>query len=29
VAAKTPKSVEAKLKLRERAALLKTYIIGY
>lgn len=29
VAAKTPKSVEAKLKLRERAALLKTYIVGY
>lgn len=29
VAAETPKSVEAKLKLRERAALLKTYIIGY
>ncbi|WP_285397404.1 YdcF family protein [Lysinibacillus sp. fls2-241-R2A-57] len=29
VAAKTPKSVEAKLKIRERAALLKTYIIGY
>lgn len=29
VAAKTPKSVEAKLELRERAALLKTYIIGY
>jgi len=29
VAAKTPKSVEAKLKLRERAALLKTYIMGY
>ncbi|MEX3746976.1 MULTISPECIES: YdcF family protein [Lysinibacillus] len=29
VAAKTPKSVEAKLKLRERAALLKTYVIGY
>lgn len=29
VAAKTPKSVEIKLNLRERAALLKTYIIGY
>jgi len=29
VAAKTPKSVELKLTLRERAALLKTYIIGY
>ncbi|MFJ5565843.1 YdcF family protein [Lysinibacillus xylanilyticus] len=29
VAAETPKSVEIKLKLRERAALLKTYIIGY
>ncbi|WP_337988529.1 YdcF family protein [Lysinibacillus sp. JNUCC 51] len=29
VAAKTPKSVEIQLKLRERAALLKTYIIGY
>lgn len=29
VAAKTPKSVEAKLRIRERAALLKTYIIGY
>ncbi|MFF2178264.1 YdcF family protein [Lysinibacillus sp. NPDC058147] len=29
VAAKTPKSVEVKLNLRERAALLKTYIIGY
>ncbi len=29
VAAKTPRSVEVKLKLRERAALLKTYIIGY
>ncbi|WP_409367196.1 YdcF family protein [Lysinibacillus sp. 38-6] len=29
VVAKTPKSVEAKLKLRERAALLKTYIIGH
>lgn len=29
VVAKTPKSVEAKLKIRERAALLKTYIIGH
>ncbi|MGE7674661.1 YdcF family protein [Lysinibacillus sp. NPDC094403] len=29
VAAKTPKSVEIKLTLRERAALLKTYIFGY
>ena len=29
VPAKTPKSVEAKLKLRERAALLKTYVMGY
>ncbi|WP_291754266.1 YdcF family protein [Lysinibacillus sp. UBA5990] len=29
VSAKTPKSVEAKLKIRERAALLKTYIVGY
>ncbi|MEG0261042.1 MAG: YdcF family protein [Lysinibacillus sp.] len=29
VAAKTPKIVEAKLRLRERAALLKTYIVGY
>ena len=29
VPAKTPKSVEAKLKLRERAALLKTYLMGY
>lgn len=29
VAAKTPKSVEIQLKLRERAALLKTYLIGY
>ncbi len=29
VVAKTPKSVEAKLTLRERAALLKTYIIGH
>lgn len=29
VSAKTPKSVEAKLRIRERAALLKTYIIGY
>ncbi|MCY1451600.1 hypothetical protein D9M71_684740 [compost metagenome] len=29
VAAETPKSVEAKLRLRERAALLKTYIVGY
>lgn len=29
VAAKTPKSVEIQLNLRERAALLKTYIIGY
>ncbi|GAB0170348.1 YdcF family protein [Lysinibacillus sp. CTST325] len=29
VGAKTPKSVEIKLNLRERAALLKTYIIGY
>ena len=29
IVAKTPKSVEAKLKLRERAALLKTYIIGH
>lgn len=29
VVAKTPKSVEIKLNLRERAALLKTYIIGY
>ncbi len=28
VVADTPKSVEAKLRLRERAALLKTYIIG-
>ncbi|QFG01060.1 YdcF family protein [Psychrobacillus glaciei] len=28
VAAKTPKSVEMKLRLRERAALLKTYIVG-
>lgn len=28
VPAKTPKSVEAKLRLRERAALLKTYIVG-
>ncbi len=29
VAAKTPKSVETKLRIRERAALLKTYILGY
>ncbi|WP_341300753.1 YdcF family protein [Lysinibacillus sp. FSL H8-0500] len=29
VAAETPKSVESKLRLRERAALLKTYIVGY
>ncbi|MGE8035053.1 YdcF family protein [Lysinibacillus sp. NPDC093692] len=29
VAAKTPKSVELKLTLRERAALLKTYVFGY
>lgn len=29
VSAQTPKSVEAKLRLRERAALLKTYVIGY
>lgn len=29
VVAKTPKSVETKLRLRERAALLKAYIIGY
>ena len=29
VPAKTPKSVEAKLRLRERAALLKTYVMGY
>ncbi|MCL1701950.1 YdcF family protein [Lysinibacillus sp. Bpr_S20] len=29
VAAKTPKSVELKLTLREKAALLKTYIFGY
>lgn len=29
VPAKTPKSVEARLKIRERAALLKTYIVGY
>ncbi|MFY0519169.1 YdcF family protein [Lysinibacillus sp. UGB7] len=29
VAAKTPKSVETKLRIRERAALLKTYIFGY
>ena len=29
VVAKTPRSVEAKLKLRERAALLKTYTIGH
>ncbi|MEK5233698.1 YdcF family protein [Lysinibacillus sp. FSL K6-0232] len=29
LAAKTPKSVEAKLRIRERAALLKTYIVGY
>lgn len=28
VAAKTPKSVEMKVRLRERAALLKTYIVG-
>lgn len=28
VAAKTPKSVEMKLRLRERMALLKTYIVG-
>lgn len=28
VAATTPKSVEVKLRLRERAALLKTYIVG-
>jgi len=29
VAAKTPKSVELKLTLREKAALLKTYVFGY
>ncbi|WP_107948760.1 YdcF family protein [Lysinibacillus parviboronicapiens] len=29
VVAKTPKSVETKLRIRERAALLKTYILGY
>ena len=29
LSAKTPKSVEAKLRIRERAALLKTYIVGY
>lgn len=29
VSAQTPKSVEAKLRLRERAALLKTYVMGY
>ena len=29
VAAETPKSVETKLRFRERVALLKTYIVGY
>ena len=29
VSARTPKSVEAKLRLRERVALLKTYVMGY
>ena len=29
VPAQTPKSVEEKLRLRERAALLKTYVMGY
>lgn len=29
VSAQTPKSVEAKLRLRERAALFKTYVMGY
>lgn len=29
VSARTPKSVEEKLRLRERAALLKTYVVGY
>lgn len=29
VPAKTPQSVEAKLRLRERAALLKTYLVGH
>ena len=29
VPAETPESVEAKLRLRERAALLKTYVMGY
>lgn len=29
VPAQTPKSVEEKMRLRERAALLKTYVIGY